>query len=403
MNKNRIFGIIVSILLSNIALAQSDFRPGYYINLEEDTTFGLIDYRGDILNAKHCSFKSDENAEIKKLSPQEIHSYRFIDSKYYISKEVPTKNGSQLFFLEYILNGVTSLYYYKSPQDKRTHYFIEKEDKLIELINEEITIEVENRGQAKKYNNKHIGILKATFADCKEIQKHINGVEMNHKSLIGITKKYHDYTCDGESCIIYEKKNKNTQFAPYIGLSINYIDFFEAYLFSGLDYNKYFSPTIGAMIIMSPTWINEKITFAFDININKFDFNGKTEVGVLNSYVPSKSHFKGLLINPSFGINYTFPKGKIKPIVGFGGIFRMLVKKEASIIDEYSNELYPGQYENVKLPRYLYGGYVQTGCDYELKNNHTIFLLVRMAMTKGEIIAESTKLHSINLSLGMKF
>ena len=35
-------------------IAQSDFRPGYYITNDLDTVFGLIDYRGEIRDSRIC-------------------------------------------------------------------------------------------------------------------------------------------------------------------------------------------------------------------------------------------------------------------------------------------------------------------------------------------------------------
>lgn len=38
--------------------AQTDFRPGYYTTWENDTVYGLIDYRSEIRNSKICEYRS---------------------------------------------------------------------------------------------------------------------------------------------------------------------------------------------------------------------------------------------------------------------------------------------------------------------------------------------------------
>lgn len=66
------------------------FRNGYYITLENDTVYGLIDYRGEVRNSQTCVFKMSEVAEPEKFDPSEIQAYRFTDGKFYISKQINT-------------------------------------------------------------------------------------------------------------------------------------------------------------------------------------------------------------------------------------------------------------------------------------------------------------------------
>ncbi len=44
------FSLLIFILFTAIlkGMAQTDFREGYYITLENDTVFGLVDYRGEV-------------------------------------------------------------------------------------------------------------------------------------------------------------------------------------------------------------------------------------------------------------------------------------------------------------------------------------------------------------------
>ena len=39
------------------AYAQSNYRPGFVISLQNDTIYGQIDFRTDKMNAKRCVFK----------------------------------------------------------------------------------------------------------------------------------------------------------------------------------------------------------------------------------------------------------------------------------------------------------------------------------------------------------
>lgn len=207
MKMIKLFLVIFLIITSLKWLSQTDFRPGSYISLKNDTVHGLIDYRGDIRNAKFCVFKKDENSKPVKYAPGKIKAYRYTDSKYYISKIVKTKDDEKQVFVEYLVNGIADLFYYRDMQVNGNHYFIETEHgELFELKNEKDTIFIEGKGKFLRETNRHIGLLKVAFADCMEIQPQIDKIELNHKSLINIAKNYHDYVCEEDKCIIYEKK-----------------------------------------------------------------------------------------------------------------------------------------------------------------------------------------------------
>jgi hypothetical protein len=181
--------------------AQTDFRPGYVIKTEGDTLYGEIDYRGDKLMGHICTFRPNKNGEVSTFAPGEIFGYRFIDSKYFVSKIVGDKN----VFLEYLINGKVKIYYLRD--DVSDHYFIEKEgEKLMELTYEE-GIRRKNDKEYFYKSTKHIGILSYYMQDAPDLIALIQKMpEPEHKNLIQLAEKYHNEVCDGERCIIYEKK-----------------------------------------------------------------------------------------------------------------------------------------------------------------------------------------------------
>ena len=117
--------------------AQRDYRKGYIITNRQDTIYGWIDYRGDIRNSKVCSFKKTENDQATEYSPSDILAYRFIDSKFYVSKNVGTADAPNQVFLEYLVNGLANLYYFRD-ENSNDHYYIENDGRFIELSRPEI-------------------------------------------------------------------------------------------------------------------------------------------------------------------------------------------------------------------------------------------------------------------------
>jgi hypothetical protein len=81
--KSVIFIWLLIFLCIDRGFSQSDFRPGYLINNNNDKTFGLIDYKGNKANAKKCLFKSSENSDVQEFTPADLKAYRLTGSKYY--------------------------------------------------------------------------------------------------------------------------------------------------------------------------------------------------------------------------------------------------------------------------------------------------------------------------------
>ena len=199
--------VISVVLISSMAevFSQADFRNGYVVKNNNDTLHGLLDYKGNKANAKKCIFKADAHAEKQEFAPEDIKAYRFIDSKYYISRSIKARDQEELVFLEFLINGTVDIFYYRDELSGE-HYLIENSDgQLFELKNEEkelIVRDVITVRESKEY----IGVLKYTFKESPVISKQVENMSLNHKSLIDITHAYHNEVCINEECIIYEKK-----------------------------------------------------------------------------------------------------------------------------------------------------------------------------------------------------
>ena len=131
----RLICLKTCLLLIPVLYAQNNYRPGFIITVQKDTIYGEIDYRTDKMNAKRCVFQSQGNdTEPVTYHPFEILGYRFTDDgKYYVSKNIELKYGvSTPVFLEYLLQGMKSLYYYET-EDNIPIYFVEDNNTLVKI------------------------------------------------------------------------------------------------------------------------------------------------------------------------------------------------------------------------------------------------------------------------------
>lgn len=288
-----LFGLLIS---TGILNAQTDFRPGYIIKTIGDTIFGQIDYRSDLLMSKVCKFKDGES-DIKEYHPNDIISFKFVDSKYYVSREI---NNRQVF-LEYLIKGKINIYYMRD--DNGDHYYLDKENvKLTEIPYEEGIKYIDAEDEQVFYNSKkpvfyeskkHIGLLNYYMQDAPEFLSRIQSVKKpEHRSLIKLAEDYHNAVCEGEKCIIYEKSGPLIKILPeIIGGVVKYPNI--------EDLNEKNYGIIGH-IWMPRT--SEKMYFRTGIVFSQLELNGER---VNNYKIPCQ-------------FEYIYPKGILRPRIAYG-------------------------------------------------------------------------------------
>ncbi len=256
---------VISLLLfiSANVFAQSDFRQGYIINLEGDTVSGMIDFRGDVRNSQQCSFQSKDE-EVVTYHPSEIHSYRFTDGKYYISKKVKESPDTYRdVFVEYLVNGEKDLYYYRSAE--QNNYLINYNDTVVvTLPYREITTSKDGKYYGAK-STQHIGFLKSYFNDAPELNRQIEAIQKpNARNLTKLAEAYHDLKCDESQCIIYSKTKNEFSMAvePVFG-------YYRAKMFS--DFNPQYGAHLYFWLPQSNENLYAKTGLLYTSNTAKFD------------------------------------------------------------------------------------------------------------------------------------
>ena len=201
----KIYLIIFLLLVLRSAYSQADFVPGFVQVTKQDTLFGLIDYRVDRYNVHECRFKRNEKDTVHVFLPAQIYGYRFTNSKYYVSRNLKTNGGIETLFLEYLVEGVVDLYYYRDQTNN--HYLVGKHDMPITEISFPNEIIQKDGIKYERIVMINRNVLKFYLPDCPELSSEIDEMYgTNHKQLIQLVHKYHDIKCPDDMCIIYQKK-----------------------------------------------------------------------------------------------------------------------------------------------------------------------------------------------------
>jgi hypothetical protein len=196
----------LSLLPITFSFSQKNLQNGYVVTLENDTLLGYIDYRNARYNSKKCVFHSEKDIQPIVYLPEDIQSYRLFNNKYYVSKKIKKESGEEWVFLEYLVNGITNLYYLRSIDG--AHYFIEKGSEIFELTNK-VSIVSDGSNNYYRETKLYIGQLALVYSDAKQLQYAIKTAKFNRKTFIKLSEDYHNIVCTDRSCIIYERDKKD--------------------------------------------------------------------------------------------------------------------------------------------------------------------------------------------------
>lgn len=324
---------------SYLLQAQTNYRPGYIITLKKDTIRGQIDYRMDRVNALSCVLMPEGSTETTVYYPYDISGYRFTDDgKYYVSRTVELSRNEkpQAVFMEYLLQGVKSLYFYES-EDEVPFYFVEDGDKLIRADAPDRLIKDEEGRQYSKRVNRYISILHYVYGDCPELSAKINKTRFTHKGMINIAKDYHYAMCkSGDDCVQFETKvdkhSVKVAFTPYVGVM--------QYLYLSPKDAKYATPDLSYLVGVNVAITNRRWMGLFsamtDLSISKFkgsfDYERQVYSASEERTYMDKRHqdFSLTMLAAKVGVRCTFSEKNIRPFAGVGIGFSGAIAQNAS-------------------------------------------------------------------------
>lgn len=228
-----IYIFLLLFYLSNLH-AQQEVAKGRIITHKLDTIDGYIAKESYISHHQLCKFKKNETSEFVIYKPEDIQGYWIEDSKYYISKNLNHDKKDTALFLEFLVEGKLNLYSIYNRQFE-TFYIQKDNDSLVYIDSRKLYfnydekqkkyVETENKSSAQYIKEgRSKGILKSYFRGIPELQNHIDRMQINTNAMVSLSSKYHDLTCEGSACIVYQKVAK-----PKIRLGLT----------SGYSFNSY--------------------------------------------------------------------------------------------------------------------------------------------------------------------
>jgi len=395
--KNLIFTLGFTFLALTSINAQSNFRPGYVITNEKDTISGLIDFRTYKMNAQFCKFRSPDMSEEKIYYPNDIYGYRFTDDgKYYVSKDIEIEGKKEKVFLEYLVQGIISLYFY--PAEESDYYFFQDEfGKMIPVTKQDKKYVPDTKNTmiggthtSGRYNledDRYKGIVRYIFKGSESVSNAALKMSFKQNEMIDLTKKYHADVCTtGEECIVFTAKPDKyvkTKVSVYTGLQMQTFKIGNRYFDANREYKiqnipsslRSMSPVIGMQVnFFTPRW-NKSLCFLIDVSLAQFKDDREIEISPLKY---SRLKADGFMTPVKLGGKYTYPKGSFRPVVEGGFMVNVwFVSSHFYQGFKYSSGSYDYEQDEILYSSWsMPGFYAGTGFDYQLKKDNALLFRV---------------------------
>lgn len=328
---------ILLLLLPGRLCAQTDFRPGYIVLSAGDTLRGLVDYRGDVRNAKMCHFKRTSSEAATKYSPFDLLSYGFPNHKSYDAKNIVNAAGEQeRLFLEAIEKGRVNLYYYKE-EPEALHYYLSKGDgELFELIETKQTV-YRDTGTYVITNKRYLGIMDMLMGDYRKITPRFKRTSLEHQPLAALVRDYNRSFITQSPAYSSTSPLFRVRAGALAGVQYTSIRFRSGdnavyrYL-NESDFGMTQSPVFGAFFNTTLSKVNQKFSLQFELlyQDNQFVGSRQRRVSLITTYQDVALRIRYLKL-PVL-VRYTFPTGVVRPYLNAGVAYA-----QGRVVENYLN------------------------------------------------------------------
>lgn len=186
---------------------QEKYLPGYIVRQDGDTIHGFIDYRNWDRNPVKISFKSELTKQAVQYTPIDVMGFSVSNELYaggIVEVEESPFKPSKLMtvselkiridtvFLQAVVLGSESLYYYKTGKDKDQFYIVDNASFQL-LYYKTYLKEVDGKSFATE-NQQYLGQLGTYLQDCPRLYSKISATKYSRKSLVDLFEFYYECT-----------------------------------------------------------------------------------------------------------------------------------------------------------------------------------------------------------------
>lgn len=198
--------LILGIHLFQISHSQVNYQPGVVVKNDGDTLRGYIDYRNWATNPDEINFKTNMADPPLSFKPNDLLEFRVMDEIYVsgiVQTEISQVKTDKLdhdpqfkikvdtTFLQTLMKGDKSLYYYKNVNQKENFYI--KKGMDFELLRYKRYLKIQNGKLVVGEDKRYLGQLTLYLKDCSTITKKLKNTAYKRNNLMDLFNSY--FTC----------------------------------------------------------------------------------------------------------------------------------------------------------------------------------------------------------------
>ncbi|WP_295796696.1 hypothetical protein [Mucilaginibacter sp.] len=352
--------VMLSILLPFISFAQSNFKPGYLVDLKNDTVKGYIDYREWKQNPRSFNFKTNPNSTVQKLTASNTQAFGIASLEYFeravvsisagnvevgsLAVGVDTARVTDTVFLRTVTTGKGVSLYYLTDNIKTRFYIKDVKDGRLKELDYFVYLDADDNSSVKTiyaYRTQLLAFAYTYQPDNKSLVQRIQSAGYSETELKAIANTING----GSNTQFLHDKLSAVRFFAGAGITANKLTFSgENGPFPDGTSRSHTAPefSAGADLILNKN--TQKVVFRAELMAaaNHYNFNLSTPGAfIINSSLDVKQ--LNISVIPQFIYNVYSTPG-VKAFLGAGVAFNFAFYNDYHYLTMYSD----GQVVNEK-------------------------------------------------------
>jgi hypothetical protein len=321
----RRMGVIILFIISfQKTFSQENYLPGYVIKQDADTLYGYLDYRNWEKNPNKINFVKEIGDKQSTFTPNDISEFKVSDEIYLsavVEIEISSNRTESLgnspqmnfmndtTFLQTLVRGEKSLYYYKHVNGKDYFYISNGGD--FDLLQYKRYLKYGDGNPRVVDNNKYVGQLVLYLTGCESLKSKLDHVSYKKNSLTKIFQDYYECTQSGFA-FKKTKEEGHSEFGVFAGSSITSVKFSSTgfpHLTQG-HFNTSVDPSVGLFYNFTLPRNQGKLSIQNELQYTTYEVSGYyEEVKSANEYFSTASTVGSSYLKLNILLRYKFPVG----------------------------------------------------------------------------------------------
>lgn len=388
---SRLFALALLIACYHLSTAQ-DYRAGYIVGLNGDTTKGFVRYATAKRSERSCIFKPSRGASKQTYQPGQIRGYGIFGDRYFAGVKMPGQEDKVMFARVLAFGSVGLLSTHKQ-------YLLEA-DSVIALpppVKSKIAV---RDGQAIRVEKPHAGILNIVLAECGRA----DNVEYSEDELTTAIDQFN--RCK-------DPRYKSIQRRPTVAAGVS---IFASYIYSDLQLKQEgtkFEPStfvaFGAGFDLSSPRLYDKLSLAIDVSYADTFYQGLIEGPGSGYYLHEDVYMSFQCIRLAGAVRFNLMEATHTPYfkIGFADYFVLQEDIHSISEQEFSKGVIitseSTQEYTVKNPKGIYLG---LGYQQAFSKKFKFFIEGRYENLEGFVgtqVQSFSDLRNYNATFGLRF